>query len=38
MYFIKRAKKEMERWFIQLPDQDLAYLVHELRQVVCVKG
>ncbi len=27
MYFISRAKKEMERWFIQLPDQDLAYLV-----------
>ncbi len=27
MYFIQRAKKEMERWFIQLPDQDLAYLV-----------
>ncbi len=27
MYFIERAKKEMERWFIQLPDQDLAYLV-----------
>ena len=25
MYFIERAKKEMERWFIQLPDQDLAY-------------
>jgi tRNA-splicing ligase RtcB len=27
MYFINRAKKEMERWFIRLPDQDLAYLV-----------
>ncbi len=27
MYFIERAKKEMARWFIQLPDQDLAYLV-----------
>lgn len=26
-YFIQRAKKEMERWFIQLPDKDLAYLV-----------
>ncbi len=26
-YFIKRAKKEMERWFIHLPDKDLAYLV-----------
>jgi tRNA-splicing ligase RtcB len=26
-YFIQQAKKEMERWFIQLPDADLAYLV-----------
>jgi len=26
-YFIQRAKREMERWFIHLPDQDLAYLV-----------
>lgn len=26
-YFIERAKKEMEKYFIQLPDQDLAYLV-----------
>ena len=26
-YFIQRAKKEMERWFIRLPDKDLAYLV-----------
>lgn len=25
-YFIERAKEEMRRWFIQLPDQDLAYL------------
>ena len=25
-YFIQRAKKEMERWFIQLPDKNLAYL------------
>ncbi len=25
-YFIQRAKKEMERWFIQLPDVNLAYL------------
>lgn len=24
--FIQLAKKEMERWFIQLPDSDLAYL------------
>lgn len=26
-YFIQLAKKEMERFFIQLPDKDLAYLV-----------
>jgi len=26
-YFISEAKKEMERWFIQLPDKDLAYIV-----------
>ena len=26
-YFIQAAKKEMERWFISLPDEDLAYLV-----------
>lgn len=25
-YFIERAKDEMRRWFINLPDQDLAYL------------
>lgn len=25
-YFIELAKKEMERWFINLPDKDLAYL------------
>ena len=25
-YFIARAMKEMERWFIHLPDRDLAYL------------
>lgn len=24
-HFIQKAKKEMERWFIQLPDKDLAY-------------
>ena len=24
-YFIKLARKDMERWMIQLPDQDLAY-------------
>lgn len=26
MYFIEKAKKDMERWFINLPDQDLAYI------------
>lgn len=26
-YFIQKAKAEMERWFINLPDKDLAYLV-----------
>jgi tRNA-splicing ligase RtcB len=26
-YFIERAKEEMKRWFINLPDVDLAYLV-----------
>lgn len=25
-HFIEQAKKDMERWFIQLPDKDLAYL------------
>jgi len=25
-YFIEKAKLEMERWFIRLPDKDLAYL------------
>lgn len=25
-YFINRAKEEMRRWFIHLPDEDLAYL------------
>jgi tRNA-splicing ligase RtcB (3'-phosphate/5'-hydroxy nucleic acid ligase) len=25
-YFIERAKEHMRRWFIDLPDQDLAYL------------
>lgn len=24
-YFIERAKRDMERWFIHLPDKDLAY-------------
>lgn len=27
MYFIERAQKECEKYFIQLPDKDLAYLV-----------
>ncbi len=26
VYFIERAKEEMRRWFINLPDADLAYL------------
>lgn len=26
MYFIECAKKEMQRWFINLPDMDLAYI------------
>ncbi|WZO98257.1 RtcB family protein [Isosphaeraceae bacterium EP7] len=25
-YFIQRAKRDMERWFIHLPDADLAYI------------
>lgn len=25
-YFIEKAKREMERWFVSLPDADLAYL------------
>jgi len=25
MYFIERAKEEMRRWYINIPDQDLAY-------------
>ena len=25
-YFIEKAKKEMRRWFVNLPDEDLAYL------------
>lgn len=25
-YFIEAAKRDMERWFINLPDQDLAYI------------
>ena len=24
-YFIEQAKREMRRWFINLPDKDLAY-------------
>lgn len=27
LYFIERAKGEMERWFIHLPDANLAYLI-----------
>lgn len=27
MYFIDKAKKDMGRWFINLPDKDLAYIV-----------
>ena len=30
-YFIELAKKEMERWMIQLPDRDLAYLAEGSR-------
>ena len=26
MYFIEKAKKDMEKWFINLPDKDLAYI------------
>lgn len=26
MYFIEAAKREMQRWFVKLPDDDLAYL------------
>lgn len=25
-HFIELAKKDMERWFINLPDEDLAYI------------
>lgn len=32
IYFIQQAMREMERWFIQLPDQDLAYLVEGSEQ------
>lgn len=28
-YFISRAKEQMRRWFIKLPDDDLAYLPEE---------
>ncbi|MFT5431100.1 MAG: tRNA-splicing ligase RtcB [Myxococcota bacterium] len=28
-HFIAAAKREMERWFIQLPDKDLAYIAEE---------
>jgi tRNA-splicing ligase RtcB len=26
MFYIEAAKREMERWFVKLPDEDLAYL------------
>jgi tRNA-splicing ligase RtcB len=29
MYFIERAKEEMRRWFISLPDEDLAFLAQD---------
>lgn len=29
MYFIKKAKEDMERYFIHLPDKNLAYLVEQ---------
>ena len=29
MYFIERAKEEMRRWFITLPDEDLAFLAQD---------
>ena len=31
-YFIQRAKRETEHWFIKLPDKDLAYLVEGSEQ------
>jgi len=30
-YFIERAKEHMRRWFIDLPDQDLAYLAEDTQ-------
>jgi tRNA-splicing ligase RtcB len=30
-YFIEKAKEDMRRWFINLPDQDLAYLAEGSR-------
>ena len=30
-YFIELAKREMERWFVTLPDKDLAYLAEGSR-------
>lgn len=30
-YFIRMAKREMERWFVHLPDKDLAYLAEGSR-------
>jgi len=41
-YFIERARAEMERWFVTLPDADpradLVEVVHTLRAVLTVKG
>ena len=30
-YFINRAKRQMERWFVHLPDADLAYLPEDTQ-------
>ncbi len=32
-YFIEQAKEDMKRWFINLPDQDLAYLAGGRREL-----
>jgi tRNA-splicing ligase RtcB len=31
-FFIERAKKNMERWFIKLPDNDLAYIPEDTEE------
>lgn len=40
-FFIEKAKEEMRRWFINLPDQDLAYLPEGSRYygdyITCVR-